>query len=199
MFRSLIGDKAFYKTVISLMIPIMVQTGITNFVNMLDNIMVGRVGTNAMTGVAVANQLIFVFNLCVFGAISGAGIFTAQFFGNGDHKGVMYTFRFKVLFCLALAAIGITIFIFSGETLMQLYLNDDANLQDAKQTLELAGDYMGIMLIGLVPYALSQCYGGTLREAGRPVIPMLAGIIAVVINLGFNYILIFGKIGRAHV
>lgn len=195
MIKKLIGDRAFYKKVIGLMIPIMIQTGITNFVNMLDNIMVGRVGTNAMTGVAVANQLIFVFNLCIFGAISGAGIFTAQFFGNGDHKGAMHTFRFKVIFCTMLSVIGICVFTFRGEALMRLYLSDEANAQNVVESLTLAKRYMAIMLIGLLPYAIAQCYGGTLREAGRPSIPMIAGVIAVTINLTLNYILIFGKFG----
>ncbi len=195
MFKKLIGDRAFYKKVIGLMIPIMIQTGITNFVNMLDNIMVGRVGTDAMTGVAVANQLIFVFNLCVFGAISGAGIFTAQFFGNGDHKGAMHTFRFKIIFCVLLAVGAICVFAFLGTPLIMLYLKGEGDAANVANTLSLAKRYLGVMLIGLVPYAVSQCYGGTLREAGRPTVPMVAGVVAVAINLGLNYVLIFGKFG----
>lgn len=76
-------------------VPIMIQNAITNFVGMLDNIMVGQVGTAQMSGVAIVNQLLFVFNLCIFGAVSGAGIFTAQFAGSKDHTGVRGTFRFK--------------------------------------------------------------------------------------------------------
>ena len=98
MFKTLIGTRDFYKKILALTIPIMIQNGITNLVNMLDNIMVGRLGQAEMTGVAVSNQLIFVFNLCIFGAISGAGIFGAQFHGNNDHEGVKHTFRFKILF-----------------------------------------------------------------------------------------------------
>ena len=88
MRNKFFGDRAFYRKLMVLMLPIMVQNGITNFVNMLDNIMIGAVGTAPMTGVAIANQLLFVFNLCIFGAVSGAGIFGAQFFGSGDHEGV---------------------------------------------------------------------------------------------------------------
>ncbi|MBR3639701.1 MAG: MATE family efflux transporter, partial [Clostridia bacterium] len=73
--------RAFCRRVFSLAIPILLQNGITNFVNMLDNLMVGRIGTAEMTGVSVAGQLIFVFSLCIFGAVSGAGIFTAQYHG----------------------------------------------------------------------------------------------------------------------
>ena len=85
--RALIGDRDFYRMVLIVAIPIMIQNGITNFVSMLDNIMVGQVGTEEMTGVAIVNQLIFVFNLCIFGGLSGAGIFTAQFYGQGNRKG----------------------------------------------------------------------------------------------------------------
>ena len=71
----------YFKRMILKAVPIMIQNGITNFVSMLDNIMVGRVGTLQMTGVSIVNQLIFIFGLCIFGAMSGAGIFTAQFYG----------------------------------------------------------------------------------------------------------------------
>lgn len=83
VLKKFIGNRQFYKNVFALMLPILIQNGITNFVNMLDNLMVGQVGQTEMIGVSVANQLIFVYNLCIFGAVSGAGIFGAQFFGNG--------------------------------------------------------------------------------------------------------------------
>ena len=85
--KKLFGDKAFYAMVLGVAVPIIIQNGITNFVSLLDNIMVGRVGTEQMSGIAIVNQLLLVFNLAIFGAISGAGIFGAQFFGCGNHKG----------------------------------------------------------------------------------------------------------------
>lgn len=193
--KKLIGDKAFYKTVLTLMIPIMIQNGITNFVNMLDNVMVGRVGTVQMTGVAVTNQLIFVFNLCIFGAISGAGIFGAQFYGKGDNDGVRYTFRFKILFCTLLCIAGIFIFLFCGKDLINIYLKGEGNAEDIAASFKYAREYMLIMLVGLLPYTLAQCYSGTLRETGHPMLPMIAGTSAVAVNLCLNYALIFGKLG----
>lgn len=195
MLKKLIGDKAFYKRLLILMLPIMVQNGITNFVNMLDNIMIGAVGTAQMTGVAVTNQLFFVFNLCIFGAVSGAGIFGAQFFGSGDHEGVRYTFRFKFIFCGLLALAGIALFIFYGEPLLKLYMQGEQGVTDAAETLGYGREYMLIMLLGLLPYTVVQCYSSTLRESANPTIPMVAGIAAVVVNLVFNYIFIFGKLG----
>lgn len=73
-FRKFVGDKRFYLMVLSIAVPIMVQNGITNFVSLLDNIMIGRIGTEQMSGAAIVNQLIFVYNLCIFGGVSGAGI-----------------------------------------------------------------------------------------------------------------------------
>ncbi|MBR5783470.1 MAG: MATE family efflux transporter [Clostridia bacterium] len=195
MFHRLVGDKYFYKRIIMLMLPIMIQNGITNFVNMLDNVMVGRVGTVEMTGVAVTNQLMFVFNLCIFGAVSGAGIFGAQFFGKQDHEGVRLTFRFKMIFCIILCLLGMGVLLFGGENLIGMYLAGDGQSAEAEASLQYGMQYLRIMLIGLIPYTVVQCYSSTLRETGRTVLPMVGGVIAVLINLVLNYVLIFGHFG----
>ena len=193
--QTFVGSKSFYRRLLRLMMPIMIQNGITNFVNMLDNIMIGAVGTAQMTGVALTNQLIFVFNLCIFGAVSGAGIFATQFFGSGDHEGVRHTFRFKLLFCGAITLAGIGLLGIWGEQLLQLYMQGDQGVTNAAETMRYAKDYMAIMLIGLLPFTAVQCYSSTLRESANPTPPMVAGVVAVLINLAFNYILIFGKFG----
>ena len=94
--KKFIGDKAFYQYVLMLAVPMIIQNAITSFVSFLDNIMVGQIGTEQMSGVAIVNQLMFVFNICIFGGVSGAGIFGTQFFGKGDYEGQKYTFRFKL-------------------------------------------------------------------------------------------------------
>ena len=173
----------------------MIQNGITNFVGMLDNIMVGQVGTNQMSGVAIVNQLLFVYNLCIFGGISGAGIFAAQFYGKGDHKGVRECFRFKLIIVAVLTLLGILTFVVAGPSLIQLYLHEDGSGTSSAQTLLYAKQYMTVMLFDMLPFAISQAYAGTLRETDETVLPMKAGIAAVLVNLVFNYILIYGKFG----
>ncbi len=195
MLKQFIGDKAFYRRVFQIAIPIIIQNGITNFVSLLDNIMIGQVGTVQMSGVAIVNQLMFVFNLCIFGATSGAGIFTAQFYGSHDNEGVRYTFRFKMLIGIVLSALGIGAFCLAGSPLIQLYLKGDGNTADAASTLAYGLDYLKVMLWGLVPFALSNAYSGTLRETNQTLVPMLAGVVAVFVNLVLNYILIFGHFG----
>lgn len=195
MLNKFFGTKEFYKRLIFLTVPIMVQNGITNFVNMLDNIMIGQIGTLEMTGVAVSNQLIFVFNLCVFGALSGAGIFGAQFYGKGDVKGFRDTFRFKMIFCIGITILCIGIFLLFGDELISIYLKGDGSERDAALSLSFAKQYLFIMLIGTLPYTIAQCYASTLREKGQTVVPMVAGIAAVLVNMSLNYVLIFGKLG----
>ena len=190
-----VGDRTFYKRVLALMIPIMIQNGITNFVNMLDNVMIGRIGTPQMTGVAISNELFAVFNVCVFGAVSGASIFGAQYYGKGDYEGLKFTFRFKVLLCAGLTALTIGLLFFKGEQLVSLYLTGEGNANEVLSSLGFAKDYMIIMCAGLLPYALSQCYCGTLRETEQAIVPMIGGILAVFVNLCLNYILIFGNMG----
>ena len=188
-------DRAFYRRVFAVALPIIIQNGITNFVSMLDNVMVGQVGTVQMSGVSIVNQLMFVFNLCVFGATSGAGIFTAQFHGSQDTKGVRHTFRFKILIGLLLTVVGLAVFLLGGKSLIGLYLTGDGDAADAVQTMEYGWRYLLVMLTGLLPFALTNAYSSTLRETGQTAVPMVAGIIAVAVNFTGNFILIFGHFG----
>ncbi len=176
-------------------IPIIIQNTITNFVALLDNVMVGQVGTLEMSGVSIANQLIFVFTICMYGGVSGAGIFTAQFFGNGDHEGVRQTFRYKFLLSLLLCIVGISLFYFAGTPMISLFLQGEGDAGEIAQTLAFGRSYLDVMLWGLLPFALGMVYSDTLRETGQTMVPMVAGITAVAVNLVFNYILIFGHFG----
>ena len=188
-------NKAFLKSVLLIAVPIMIQNGFTNFVNLLDNIMVGRLGTEPMSGVAIVNQLIFVFALCIFGGFSGAGIFTAQYFGKDDAEGVRNTFRFKLILGAILTAVAVTVFLLFDDQLIGFFLSESADGGDLAATLVYAKDYLRIMLIGLPAFAMVQAYASTLRECGQTVVPMKAGVVAVLVNLIFNYLLIYGKLG----
>ena len=189
-----LGDKAFYQMILVIAFPILVQNGITNFVSLLDNIMVGQLGTEQMSGVAIANQLLNVFNICIFGAVSGASIFSAQFYGQGNHEGVRNTFRFKLVCCILITLLWIAIFITAGSGLIDMFLHDDG-AGDIAMTHTAGMKYLAVMMIGLIPYTLTQTYASTLRETGQTILPMIAGIVAVVINLCLNYVLIFGNFG----
>ncbi|MCM1326262.1 MAG: MATE family efflux transporter [Bacteroidales bacterium] len=190
-----IGNKDFYKMVLLIAIPIMIQNGITNFVSLLDNIMIGQVGTEQMSGVAIVNQLIFVYNLGIFGGVSGAGIFTAQYFGQGNHQGVRQTMRFKIWLVAIITALTALLLQAGGTALIGAYLKGEGTAESIAATLSYGKQYLGIMLAGLPAFAVVQVYSSTLRECGQTVLPMKAGVAAVVVNLTLNYILIYGKMG----
>ena len=193
--RRLIGDRAFYAMVLSVAVPIMVQHGITSFVNLLDNVMVGRVGTEEMSGVAIANQLIMIFELGIFGGLSGAGIFAAQYFGSGNLEGVRNAFRIKLYIGLFVCLAAIAVFLFFGRDLVMLFLQGEADVGDPETTAGHALGYLRIMLLGFIPFMLAQVYASTLKECGETLLPMKAAVAAVFTNLVLNYILIFGKLG----
>ena len=187
-----IGDKEFYKKVLCIALPMIGQNAISSFVSFLDNIMVGKIGTEQMSGVAIVNQLAFVFAICIFGGVSGAGIFGTQFFGKGDFEGQKYCFRFKIIISAVLVLIMLLLGVFAGKELIQLYLSDSGEVGDVALALKYGEQYLSIMLYGLVAFALTQTYVSSIRETGHTLIPMIAGIAAMAINLVLDIILIFG-------
>lgn len=190
--KKFIGDRNFYRNVLCLVLPMIVQNAITSFVSFLDNIMVGQIGTEQMSGVAIVNQLMFVFNICVFGGVSGAGIFGTQFYGKGDYEGQKHTFRFKMYASLVIAGIALCLFGFFDTELISLYLNDTGSVGDIGLALKYGKEYMLIMMASLLPFAVNQAYVNTIRETGQTFVPMAASITAVLTNLVLDWLLIFG-------
>lgn len=199
MFRkwkeNYIGTKDFYIYVCSIAVPMILQNLITNFVSMLDNIMVGQVGTSEMSAVSIVNQFMFVFNITVFGGISGASIFGTQYFGKGDAKGQKYTFRFRLYLVLALMASGFVIFHLFDDQLIGLFLSSDDSPQLIAATLAHGKTYLSIMLWGLIPFGIGQAYSSVVRECGETKIPMYGSCAAIGVNLVLDYGLIFGHLG----
>lgn len=191
--KKLIGNKNFYKMVLAICIPIVIQNGFTNLASLLDNIMIGQLGTLSMSGVSITNQLLQVFNVTIFGAMSGPGIFMAQFYGKKNKEGVENCFRIKLMIGLIITILAIFLFYTFGNQLISLYLND--NPSDSLKTLNYGMNYLKVMLIGLIPFVITQVYSSSLRETGNTVLPMIASIIAVIVNFCINYILIFGRFG----
>ena len=193
--KKLIGTKEFYRTVLALALPLLLQNAVSTFVNLLDNLMVGRIGTEAMSGVSIVNHILFVFNLCLFGGMGGAGIFGAQFFGRGDHEGVRHTFRFNFLLGAGFTALAMSVLLAIPDTLIGAFLHETESTADLTQTFLNGKRYLHIMLLGLPPFALTNAYVSILRVTGDNRLPMRASITAIFVNLVFNWILIYGKLG----
>ena len=188
-------ERSVYKKALTLAVPMMIQNGITNAVSLVDNLMVGSLGTESLTAVSIVGQLIFVFFLAVFGGLSGPGIYGAQYFGQGNKKGFQNVFRLKLWITAVIVLVGMTVFVIGGERLIGLYLHGSPQGIDAAGMMEQGMDYLHIMLFGLIPFAFTQIYAGSLREMGESVKPMVAGIASVFVDIIFNYLLIYGKFG----
>lgn len=190
-----IGDKKFYIMLFSVAFPIMVQNGISNFVSLLDNIMIGKLGTEQMSGVAIVNQLMFIFWLCMFGGLSGVGIYTAQYFGSKDEEGIKNTMRYKLWLGVIICLVATVIFLVFGKDLIEIYLKGNNDGGDKAATLRYGLDYIKIILFMLPAVCMGMVYTSTMRECSETFIPMISGLIAVFVNLFLNYLLIFGKFG----
>lgn len=188
-------DRTIYKRALKLAVPMMIQNGITNMVTLVDNVMVGSLGTEAITAVSVVGQLLFVFNLAVFGGISGPGIYGAQYYGQRNVEGFKNSVRMKIWICAACILAGTLIFIGGGEWLIGLYLKGESEAVDAMLTMGYAKQYLNVMLFTLLPFGITQIYASSLRETGDSLKPMAAGIISVLVDIVLNYLLIYGKFG----
>ena len=180
--KKYLGNRTFLKEFLMIALPIAVQNGITSFVGMLDNLMVGQLGTHQMNGVSIVNQIFLIPFLALFGAMAGAGIFTAQFYGSGDGEGIKYTFRFKLCVGTLVVACAIAISMLFGGNLITLFLHSE-NSKDVELTMKYGLDYMSVAMWGFIPFGLCQVYVSTLREVGQTVVPMKAGLAAVVVNV----------------
>ena len=192
---NLIGTKDFYRKVFAIVVPMIIQNTITNVVSLLDNVMVGRVGTLQMSAVTIVNQLMFIFYLCIFGGMAGAGIFATQYAGANNNDGIRHCMRMKAIVGVIMTALALGVFLVFKQPLIEMYIAKDTLPADAAATIKYATDYMLVMLIGLLPFAIMQVYASSLREVGETKLPMFASITAILVNLVFNYLLIFGKFG----
>lgn len=188
-------DLSVYKKTLLLAVPIMIQNGITNAVALVDNLMVSSQGDEAITAVSMAGQLLFVFNLAIFGAMSGPGIFGAQYYGSNDTEGVRKVFRIKIWAAFLCSLIGGLLFFFCDDFLIGLYMKGEAGSIDKALTLDFAKNYLRIMILQIPFFAITQVYSTSLRETNESLIPMISGVVSVVVDVFLNYCLIYGNLG----
>ena len=186
--KGLIGTKSFYKTLFAISFPIVLQQLLTSSLQLIDNLMVGSLGELAIGSVSVVNQLYFVIILITFGALGGAGIYTAQYFGSGEYEKLKQTFRFKLIIALLLVILSLLAFTFLGRFLIGLFTENEITI-DGGMT------YLNIVKWSMLPWAFSIAISTTFREIG--ITKQLLGITlgAIITNTVLNYLLIFGNFG----
>lgn len=186
--RSFIGDRHFYKRLFAISLPIVLQQLLTSSLQLIDNLMVGDLGELAIGSVSVVNQLYFVIILITFGALGGAGIFTAQYFGSKEEEKLKQTFRFKLIVALLLVILSIVVFSVLGEYLIGFFTENQVTIAGGM-------DYLNIVKWSMLPWAFSIAISTTFREIGttKPLLWITLG--AIITNTVLNYLLIFGNFG----
>ena len=127
ILKRFVGSRSFYKSVLTLLVPIIIQQFISSFVSLLDNVMVGSLGTEAISAASIANQVMMVYNLAIFGGLSGVSIFGAQYYGKGDMDGMRNTFRIKISFAVGSSVLAIAVYLLAGESFIASFLMGESN------------------------------------------------------------------------
>ncbi|WP_066501884.1 MATE family efflux transporter [Abyssisolibacter fermentans] len=181
-------NRDFYKTMISIAIPIAFQNLIFSSLNMVDTVMIGKLGKTNIAAVALANQIFFIYSLILFGINSGSSIFTAQFWGKKDVKNIR-----KILGLSLILGVGASLLFFIAgisipNFLIRLFTED-------KEVINLGVSYLVIIVFSYPITAITFSYGAASRSIGQTKLPMVASCISLGCNTLFNYLLIFGKFG----
>ncbi len=184
MFR----DRNFLKKTVMIALPVAMQGMLNTVVNLVDNLMIGSLGSTAIASVGLANKVFFVFSLLVFGVNSGSGVLAAQFWGNKDVKNIR-----KVLgLALALAVTGSVVFMVPAcvkpRLLMRIFTTSEASIS-------MGAAYLAVAAFSYPCTAVTNTYVAMLRAVNRVKEPVMISCAAIVTNVCFNYILIFGKLG----
>jgi len=188
MSSIVIRDKSFYKNMFSIAIPVTLQNLITSSLNMVDTIMIGALGSKAIAAVGISNQYFFLFMLFIYGLSSGGNVFIAQFWGKRDVENIRKVMGVILITGSILSLLFGSIAVLFPASITKVFLKDPAVIQ-------LAEDYLRIVGLSYMITTISYAYGFALRGIGQAKLPMIISAIALCVNTGLNYVLIFGKFG----
>jgi len=181
-------EKNFYKAMLAIALPITLQNLISSSLNMVDTIMIGRLGETEIAAVGLANQIFFLFALLLFGTNSGASIFVAQFWGKKDIVNI------RRVLGIALASGTIISLIFASAAFIAPNFILSIFTEDM-EVIHLGSQYLRIVSFSYFITAISFSYGISSRSIGEAKLPMIVSAVSLVANTILNYLLIFGNLG----
>ena len=184
-------EKGFYKKLIALGLPIALQNLVTTSLNMLDTLMIGQLGETAIGAVALSNQIYFLMILLTFGISSGSSVFTAQFWGKRDMKGVHQSIGLSLVLGCTGAGLFTLAALFIPRKILGLFTIDQAVILQAVP-------YLRITALSYLFTAGTVIFQGALRSIGVVKLPLYISAGALSLNAFLNYALIFGKFGFPH-
>lgn len=184
MFR----DSRFLRKALIIACPVALQGMLNTLVNLVDTLMIGTLGATAIAAVGLANKVFFVFNLLIFGVVSGAGVLAAQFWGSGDVKNIRKVLGLSILMALGGAVLFVVPATMCPGLVMRIFTT-------SQSSIELGTRYLRIAAFTYPFLALTSVYVAMLRAVNKVVFPVISSCIAIILNIVLNYVLIFGKLG----
>ncbi|MGL5651926.1 MAG: MATE family efflux transporter [Paraclostridium sp.] len=181
-------NKRFYKLLVSLCIPIIIQNLISTSVNIIDTVMISSLGEASVASIGVANQYFFLFNMTLSGLTGGAGLFISQFFGKNDANNIKKVTGLNVLLGIILGLLFfIPAFIFP-KFIIHFFSYDT-------EVVNLCIEYFSIIAFCYPLIAVSTVFSMGSRSIRNPKLGMICSAVALISNIILNYGLIFGNLG----
>ena len=181
-------NKKFYKTLITLCIPIIIQNLLSNLINMVDTIMVGGLGEISVASIGIANQYFFLYNMALSGIIGGASLFIAQFYGKNDKLNIRKITGLSVISALMIGITFMIVALFSPKFIIYFFSKD-------LDVIKVATNYFSIIGFCYLIIAISNVFSMGSRSIRNPKLGMICSTISLFINIILNYVFIFGKLG----
>lgn len=181
-------SKSFFNSVIKIAVPVALQCMLQASFSIVDQVMVGSLGSVSVAAVGIAGKLSSLYGVVIGAVVSVAGIMMAQYIGAKDEKETDRSFSLNTLVAVGIGALFTAVCLIIPKQLMGLYSADGV-------TVEAAADYLRIVSLGFLPYAVDMLISARLRCMERASLPLVFSIIANVLNTALNYVLIFGKLG----
>lgn len=186
--KSALWDKTFLLTLVTLMVPMILQNLLTLGTQMMDSIMLGQLGQNELSASSLANQPFFIFNLLIFGMASGSSVLNAQFWGKRDIRSIkiIISICLKVAFTVSILLAAVVMLF--PRAVMAVYTNDQA-------VIELGAQYLQVIGWCYIFHGIASTLLTSIRSVGIVRVAVVDSVFALVCNTSLNYILIFGKLG----
>lgn len=181
-------NKKFYKTLITLCIPIIIQNLLSNLINMVDTIMIGGLGEISVASIGIANQYFFLYNMALSGIIGGASLFIAQFYGKNDKLNIRKITGLSVISALMIGITFMIVALFSPKFIIYFFSKD-------LDVIKVATNYFSIIGFCYPIIAISNVFSMGSRSIRNPKLGMICSTISLFINIILNYVFIFGKLG----
>ncbi len=188
MKKYIITDKAFYSEALMIVLPVVLQAIINQGVNMMDTIMVGKLGEAAISASSLANQFYNIYTFLCMGLSAAGLVLAAQYWGAGDKVTVRKVFDILIQIIFAASTLFAILSLALPRQIISLYTND-------QEVIAAGAGYLRITALVYLPHGIALVISNIMRSVGNARIGLYVSLASFFVNIGCNYVFIFGKLG----